>query len=253
MPCRAVFLLLVSGFSVFFWSHAQAEQGKVIFAFPEIGYPPYLIHGDINQNGIVYDIFETVANSIGYEVIKLKYPEKRIELMLARGQIDAHPSAQAWVEAPGQFAWTDPIIIVQDNLVYRKDNPPPGTTVAALIGMSLAAMRNFRYPSLESPFANGKIRRYDTRSFESILKLVAKKRAAAGILDQYVGNWTLQNKEIDIKIDDLAFSETGFDPVGFRVRFTPSKDWAPFLEKFNTELEKFKKTETYQKILIRYK
>ncbi len=212
------------------------SKGEIIFAFPAIAYPPYVMHDEDGRSGILFDVFETVAGQVGYAVTKKSLPEKRITRELEVGTVDGHPTASEWVENPGAFVWTDAILVAEDHLVYRRDNPISGVNSDILAGGSLATMKDFLYPSLEARFANGEFQRIDTRSFDTLLKLVALKRVTAGVLDHHVGRWTMRQSAGGYQPGALAFSENGFESIGYKVRLTPTRNWVTFLKQFNSAL-----------------
>jgi polar amino acid transport system substrate-binding protein len=252
LPFVSTVLSLYLAVAISLPSAVYANGKNITFAFPEAGYPPYVMHGENGQHGVLYDIFEAVSGRLGYTISKLQLPEKRVTREQMTGNVDASPSALPWVEDPDKFVWTDPILITQDNLVFRKDAPISDINSDQLTGQSLTTIKDFRYPSLEPLFVDGKIQRIDTRSIKTMLKIVAMKRTRAGVLDRIVGKWTMRDSDLGFDKNLLEFSDEGFDPVGYRVRLTRTKDWGVFLKSFDSELKKFKKTDRYLEILSRY-
>lgn len=198
------------------WNAAAADERTIRFGIPIEGYPPYLMNKDKALLGIVGDAFVAISNSIGYKTELIIVPEKRLDHMSERGQLDAVAGAIEWEDDAQKYTWTEGIIKVSDNVVMTKAHDTMSVTVDDLKGKHVALMLGYTYPSLEGLIKTGSFRSTRLRHFVGLLRVVDAGRVDYGILDQNVANWIIREKKLKLA-NNLRFSQPGFDEVFYRI------------------------------------
>ncbi|WP_415893854.1 substrate-binding periplasmic protein [Neptuniibacter sp. PT8_73] len=81
-------LILLFTFSPF----ANASEKTIIMGYKAIAKPP-LIGGHGDDSGLYLDLFKKAAERIGYELLVVRIPKKRLHFELARGTVDFYPGS----------------------------------------------------------------------------------------------------------------------------------------------------------------
>lgn len=245
-------IAVLSVFSSLLIGYQSYGEDNVQLGYPEVGYPPYLMPKGTDSRGIAVDFFEAVAAKEGFQLEILFIPDNRVAALQLTGKLDAAGTAREWTDAPERFLWSDPIIQVQDNVIYLATKNLKIEGVKSLSGLRLGTMLSYHYPSLDGPFSDGTIKRNDTRNFKSLLKMVHLGRVDAAILDRNVALWTLKENP-DLAADLLMISEYGFDPVGFRFRIARSDKGENIVHLLNKYLKQMRANGQFDKILSAYR
>lgn len=245
---------LVATSSVWHPSLADDTQKVIRIASPPSGWPPFLIPpgNEVNQSGIMLDVMREVATKSGYAIQMSFYPEKRSRLLLFEGGIDAYPKAKEWVETPGNYLWTNPIVISRDVLIFRQTNPIHFETVRDLGGLNIGVIHGFQYPALEKDFNSGTIKRHEAKNTKSILGMVLRGHIDAAVTNRHVADWLIRNNK-ELINEDFSFSSQSIDSAPYRFAFSRKPCWEEFIEQFNQELSRMKKDGRLEAIFARYR
>ena len=239
----------------FLWSgqgHCTDPARELVLGFPRVGYPPYLMPQGAGQQGIMTRVLDQMAREQGYR-IRIQYlPDSRTTALQLIGKLDVTPLAKEWGPGPERFLWSLPVITVADHIVQRKGEEFDINTVANLHGRSVGAMIGFQYPSFETYFTEGTITRQNTQTYSSLLKMVLLQRTDAAILDRNVALWLIRSKtELDGR--HFVISEQGFDPVGYRFRFSRRDNLTAFVETLNTRLKAYLNSREFEQLMDHYR
>ena len=128
------------------WNPAVADERVIRFGIPVEGYPPYLMNKNDTLPGIVGDAFVAISKSMGYKSELIIVPEKRLNHMAERGQLDAVAGTIEWDDDARKYTWTEGIIRVSDNFVMTKARDVMSDTVDGLKGKHVALMLGYTYP-----------------------------------------------------------------------------------------------------------
>lgn len=230
---------------------AVAQEAERVFRFnvSPNGYPPYLINENEKQSGIMWDVVTVIADRLDYRVIPEKIPRKRVDQMLAEGYIDATTRAKEWTDNPNEFAFTHPIVDIEEVLFVPKDSELEFNVPEDLFSHTLVTHLGYHYPSLEPYFESGKIRRFDVSRDKDMFSYVLHgDNMDAAVADQLVGKWILLNEGLQ---GEFRTTSTKLNKYGFRLMLR--KDWADFVESFNRELEVMRENGELDDILANYR
>lgn len=242
---------LLSGTDALADKPATTQQADRVFRFnvSPNGYPPYLISETDKQSGIMWDVVTVIADKLGYRVIPEKIPRKRVDQMLVEGYIDATTRAKEWTDNPDQFAFTDPVVDIEEVLFVPKYSDLEFEVPEDLFSLTLVTHLGYHYPTLQPHFESGKISRFDVSRDKDMFNYVLYgDDMDAAVADRLVGRWILrqENMQADFRSTSTALSE-----YGFRLMFR--KDWAGFAESFNRELEAMRENGELDDILANYR
>lgn len=213
------------------------------------GYPPYLLVDGQETSGIMWDAVTLIAERIGYKVVPEQIPRKRVDEMLLEGYIDATSRAIEWTDNPDQFLFTDPVVEVEEVVFIPTDSDLTYQTTEDLFSRTVVTHLGYFYPSLESHFQSGAIKRFDvSRDRDMFTFLLHGKRFDAAIADRLVGQWILRNEGWR---EDFRISKESLSNYGFRLMLR--KDWAEFARLFNAELANIRANGELEAILSHYR
>ncbi len=214
------------------------------------GYPPYIIIGDDDQySGIVWDVVNTVAKRLNYQIEPKKIPRKRVDGMLLDGYIDGTPRAIEWTITPDNYTFTDPVVRIKEvffmrkgeEFQYQKPNDIESLTVVTHLG--------YRYPELAEMFESGKAKRFDVSQDKDMFSfLLNADQFDSAISDLAVGQWIVRENGWQ---NEFSYTENGISDFGFRLMLR--KDWAGFADDFNAELDQLRESGELDQILDRYR
>ncbi|WP_415901638.1 substrate-binding periplasmic protein [Neptuniibacter sp. QD29_5] len=86
------FLFSLVLFIVTLFPAANADEKTIIMGYKAIAKPP-LIGGNGDNSGLYLDLFEKAAERIGYNLLVVRIPKKRLHFELARGTVDFYPGS----------------------------------------------------------------------------------------------------------------------------------------------------------------
>jgi polar amino acid transport system substrate-binding protein len=116
---------------------------------PPHGWPPYIVVHQDRISGITVDIVRDIGTRRGFSIKIRHYPEKRAQMMVEQGKIDAWPDAKEWSATPERFLWTDPMVESEDRLIYRENNPVVFNRIENLSGKTIGTHLGYYYPRLD--------------------------------------------------------------------------------------------------------
>ena len=216
------------------WAHAQDKTLR--FSYVSGGYPPYFFPVDNGENsGIVYEVLTRALDDMGWKLTVEYRPELRGQKELDNGIVDCRGKAQEWVCDPQRYQWSDPIIRSSNVLLTRADRPPRHATPQELAGCSIATQRGYSYPAFEEAFSRGAIRRVDKATPEEAMKLVHRGRVEGAILDEATVAYLLRICP-QYNAQDFRTVQMPFHQSHYRLMFSPTRDWEPFIRELNLRL-----------------
>ncbi|MCR8915461.1 amino acid ABC transporter substrate-binding protein [Marinobacter panjinensis] len=227
----------------------QNTERVVRFNVSPNGYPPYLIYENGKHSGIMWEVVTAIAERLDYVVIPEQIPRKRVDQMIKEGYIDATTRAREWTDNPEEFAFTDPIVDIEEVLFVPEDSDLEFEVPEDLFSHTLVTPLGYHYPTLEPHFQAGEIRRFDVSRDKDVFHYVLHgDDMDAAVADRLVGKWILRNEDMQGK---FRTTSAMLSQYGFRLMLR--KDCTDFVESFNRELEAMKKNGELEEILSHYR
>lgn len=245
-------LLLVLVFFCPFAPAHENDDNVITMGYPEKGWPPYLLPAGGFREGIITDLLRTALHGLGYHLRIVHYPENRKQRLLESGVIDFWPKAMEWMDSPEQYAWTPPILAVEDVLVFRTDSKHYAESLNTLEEVRLSTILGYSYPALDAAFSSGKLIRVDAPSAESQLEMLLRRRADAAVMNRWVALWTMATTP-RFSGQNFLLAPKAVDNVWYRLMFSRSHGHETVVKHLATELDAMRNDGRYTQVLNRYR
>ncbi|WLQ14498.1 transporter substrate-binding domain-containing protein [Hahella aquimaris] len=214
------------------------------------GFPPFTYYDEHNQpQGIMYEVLATVASRRNYQLKLMALPRKRVDSMVAAGDVEVVPLAREWTKAPAKFLWSKPVIPHRDVIFSLRDRNLQFKKVEELIGMTLVVRFGYHYPLLDPYFEEGLIERQEDYSESIMLTHLLKTpdRVDGAVINEMVGLWLIKEKRLGNK---FVLSEQDVSTVWYRFAVTPQRK--QLLADIDAVLQDLKESGELQEIIARY-
>ncbi|CAM4073494.1 Amino acid ABC transporter substrate-binding protein [Pseudomonas reidholzensis] len=172
-------------------THSLAAQPVLRFSVAESWSMPLIrLEGDQPVEGILYDLMQAAAREAGVRPEYHVMARLRLQQAMEGGDIDVrcYVATQWLIDRPGDYIWSVPLIHQRDLLVSHPGDPPrlnPEQVPAQAIGTVLG----YSYPSLDSLFSAGRLRREDSRNQQLALQKLRAGRYQYAVSNQLSLNW----------------------------------------------------------------
>ncbi len=197
---------------------SHAEQRQLNFSIPDSwGMPLVGLDSGQATKGFVYDLENRLADRVNRQARFIIVPRLRVIQLLRAGKVDVHCFvSKDWMQGnTADYAWSEPFIEQSDLLITRTalscKKPPQG----ALIG----TVHGYKYPALESDFANGRLVRDDARTQDQVLNKLAIKRYDFALSNEFSVDWYNKGKRAEAQFQKIK--QIGQSQLGCMVRKSP--------------------------------
>jgi ABC-type amino acid transport substrate-binding protein len=144
------------------------------------------------DNGILFDIMQSLARQVGLPAEYHILPRLRIQSALERGDINVRCyAAQSWVPGlSGDYSWSLPILLQRDVLVGTSTNATVLDSTAQLpVKEVVGTVLGYSYPALQALFDSRQLIREDARNQDQVLKKLAVGRYNYAVGNQLALDW----------------------------------------------------------------
>lgn len=243
---RIVLIVALCGISL---ATLAGDDKTLVFSHPPSGFGPFTTtQENAPASGIMVEALREIVSPEGYVVITDSTPRQRLYARLKAELFDVAAIAREWVEAPDDFAFSEPVVVLRDVIFSLRERPLSFSGPGDLFGKRVGTHRGYVYPTVDEYFKAGQIVRDDSGSELAMLKKVLVGRSDAAIVEEAAGLWIIKQQGWQGK---FHLSKQAVDSVGFRLMF--SKKWAPMIPAFNRELARLKENGQLDGILARYR
>ncbi|WP_151704894.1 substrate-binding periplasmic protein [Nitrincola alkalilacustris] len=207
------------------------------FHVPAADYPPYVIIEGDSITGLMVDPLRIAAERLGLELLLIPLPTKRADLMLQQHEIDVRFKSPDWVADPENYLWSDPILIADDILIYRRDAGLQIKRVEDLRGMVVLVGLGYHYPTLHELFDQEQARRVDFAFTRDILPALLREdteEPRVAVLNAEVVRWLI-NEDPQLA-DKVELSDWVVHSSPLKYQFVLSARMQELVPKLNAEL-----------------
>jgi ABC-type amino acid transport substrate-binding protein len=143
------------------------------------------------NDGILFDIMQSLARQVGLPAEYHVVPRLRIQATLERGEVNVRCyAAQAWTAGlSGDYSWSLPILTQRDVLVASAQNPQPIGPAQLPVKEVIGTVLGYSYPMLQPLFDSQQLIREDTRNQDQVLKKLAVGRYHYAVTNQLALEW----------------------------------------------------------------
>ncbi|MBM7060596.1 transporter substrate-binding domain-containing protein [Pseudomonas sp. UL073] len=240
MPFLLIALLLLTG-------TVMAEQRPLRFSISDSWAMPMVrIEDGRATGGILYDLQTRLAQKVGRQAEQLVRPRKRVQQMLARGEIDVRCYVNPdWLrESHYQYIWSVPFMMHRDMLVAPT---PTQVRPEQLHDEVIGTVLGFSYPRLEPLFASGQLQRDDARTQLLTLSKLSAGRNHYAVSNELALAW--YNRQRPSSEPLYAVEQISEDLVACIVRDEPDVPTMALLR----ALVRMKQDGEFDAILARYR
>lgn len=239
----AIFMFLIS------FSNSYATEKQLHIGI-STGYPPfYFFTEDQQPTGICIDTVRQVAKTMGYTVKFTSYPWKRMLSYGKNGTVDAIMPLFQTPKREQFLIFPKSALIDEDNRFFTaaSNRLDFSGKLADVIQHKIAVVDGFSYGAEfdQTEFTN----KTTVQTTEQLILLVANKRVDLGIGNSKVIRH--QAREMN-NGDSLRFLEPPVTVEPLFIGFSKQNIDEDFVDRFNRQLEKFKQTPAYQKVIETY-
>jgi len=200
------FLLLLFAF----FPIANASDKTIIMGYKAIAKPP-LIGPNGDNSGLYLDLFQKAAERIGYDLLVVRIPKKRLHFELSRGTVDFYPGSSFSQKRTGYIFYL-PNGLQTKEVLISLDNRPEIKSMDEVEGRLIVELSSSKlewdqiYPKLT-------IAQMGKLSMEKVIEALKTGRGDFYIADiEIVDHYQKQNylesyKDIGIKVHHNAINQ----------------------------------------------
>ncbi len=211
-------------------------------------YEPFVFPPNASLRGLDYEVTQEVFQQLNIPIEIKFYPWKRCLRMVKNKKADAILDLAA-TEERKKFLFFPEELLSDSSLIifYHKDRPPLVNSLGDLKEFRIGAQLGYEYPKRLS---NVLVKRQDVASMEQNFKKLMSNRIDLTIENRVVGLYRSISLGMQDHIKTMPF------PVMFSSKnylgFAKKEGYDRLAEQFSQALIKFKQTQSYHYILVKY-
>lgn len=210
---------------------ADAAQVRVIVGINHA--PPYRIVDSANQSGLYLDIFEAMAEHLGWQVHYREAPFRRLLLMMQQGEIDVMLGPLEIEGRAGFMAFAVPAFPPERRLFFYLEDQHQINRYDDLYGRAVGVQEGAVY--FDRFDTDHQLTKEPATNYENLMKMMQHGRVDVVIAPELVGLYTARRLGIPVKVSPF------FVP-GERSWITVSRE-SPFVEQVDDLNAAFKRIE----------
>lgn len=175
---------------LFFCTVAVADGRPLRFSVSDSSSMPMMkLQDGKPTDGILYDLYQRIAEKLGREAELQVISRTRIQPLLADDHVDASCYVSpAWLaEDDASYLWSVPFMTQHAVLVARPD--AAAVRLAQLKGERIGTVLGFYYPKANALFKNGSLIRDDARTESQVLEKLEAGRNRYAISSETALRW----------------------------------------------------------------
>jgi len=146
------------------------------------------------SGGIQHDVALAVARRLGWQLRYVLLPASKGD----RSELDRHTDLHcgidpSWTRRPEAYHWSEPLFDTSDLLIGHSDAPPVHSLSEMPAGARVGTVGGYRYPTLESRFAGGQLKRDDAPDQTRALEKLARKRTDYAVVSPQALGWFMRH------------------------------------------------------------
>lgn len=244
---RALHTILIALAVMVAWVPASADNFRVMWY--NDNYPPLTFVEDNQKTGIINDLLIAVCGLTGDTFTYIDAPFPRAMVMFEAGDIDIEPSVSPqWRMDSKNSVYTIPYRKTVDALLFAdKDSFVEVTTPEDLAGLRIGVVRGYNYPGYDKCFADGTLKKYESRNEDRLLEKMCMGRVDVIIAHKAYAQYMMK---VNKAYRGFVFGAPVYD-LDIMMRFNDdSRDAVP---RFNEALEQLKSSGELERILDKYR
>ncbi|MDJ0623102.1 MAG: transporter substrate-binding domain-containing protein [Desulfocapsaceae bacterium] len=242
------YLLLTGMLACIFCGYVQAKSDVLKIGISN-GYPPYYYYTDRGLEGVCVEIVENISEAMGLRLEYVEFPWKRLLLSAQKGEVDAIMPLFKTAERQKYLKFENLILAYEEvNFFVNKNSPLiEVNSHEALFQHLIGVVSGYSYGKLFD--SRHDLKTVVTQNDNHLLKMFANNRFPVGIGNRFV---IAHNATLLGVMDNVVFLNPPLSKEPLYMGFTRNGEKAHLTGRFSRNLEQFKKSERYQKIVVKY-
>ena len=168
---------------------ARSSKTQLSFAVNTPGTVPYLYYAEETDEyrGVVPDLFKLLEQNTALRIKFVDSHRNRSENLVYRGEIDMFLSSVEWISAPDAVIASVPLL-EHRSFLYAVEAFSDNFDLSTQRDLKVCTRRGFTYPTLKPLFSTGQLLRIDSRSHDSMLKMLFRGRCDLAEINEHNAN-----------------------------------------------------------------
>ncbi|MGZ5278744.1 MAG: substrate-binding periplasmic protein [Pseudobdellovibrionaceae bacterium] len=197
--------------------------------------------------GILKEVMDAIAEEMGKSPVYVTLPRKLVDAEAEKNKFDARCYViESWVKDPKLYNWSAVLFDIV-NIVASPISVTPVRKIEDLKGHKVGTVLGYKYPKLESLFADSTIGRSDSGTETSNIEKLIQNRVSYAIVEAAQFSWHLKSKARD-KFDMKRF----FEVERYPVKCALLKSSSVSVNDFKRAIEKLKRQGYFKTVLAKY-
>lgn len=227
---------------------ANEKVLKAVFNY----YPPYeyYVKKENVIKGINYETVRNVFSILGVKVIFEEYPWERCLTMIRKGDADAIFSLLYSKEREEYMYFIEENISFEENVFFTlKDlNIKWDGNIESIRKYKIGCVKGYVYGKIFDEEKN--LEKFFFKDDETIIKMLMNRRIDIGVGNIYVIKFIIN--ELNLNQNNFTFLKPSISKNPLFIAFSKLKISKGFVKEFNETLVKFKRSNQYKDLLIKY-
>ena len=201
------------------------------------------------QAGLYFELGNLIAAHFQTQPQFAHIPRKRVEEYLVNDKADvACYLNPKWIANKDSVLWSS-VLFQNQTAIFRHHTAPKINQLSDLSGSTVGAMAGYYYPSLDSLFAGGKIKRDDSSRQENVHKKVVSLRNKYIVFNSLEHAYMIKTQPHLAKI----FASDAFVLDTIDIHCALNKKSALTLEQLNAAIKEMIAKKQIDKVLLQYR
>src|SRR5690606_38955683 len=196
---KSALLIILWAFTTGLWAQQGTETVEPLTVIVGVDHaPPYRILESTRETGLYLEIFEEIADRLGWQVRYREAPFRRVLLMLQRGEVDIMLGPVRTGAREDYMAFVAPAFPPERRLFFYLDEQHQITRYSDLYGKTLVVLEGASYftrfdhdPDLVKESAP---------HYENLMRMMDKGRVDVVIAPELVGLYTVSKLNLPAQV-----------------------------------------------------
>lgn len=160
--------------------------------------PPYRVVTDEGVTGLYVDIFNEIADRIGWEVHYVEAPFRRVLLMMEKGEVDVMLGPLKTEEREQMMAFVAPVFPPERKLFFFSRDENRITSYDDLYGKRIGVLAGASY--FEKFDTDEELTKEPIERYENLMRMLKLGRVDVVVAPELVGRHTINQLGIDVSV-----------------------------------------------------
>ena len=208
--------------------------------------PPYRVVTDEGVSGLYVEVFNEIAQRIGWKVGYVEAPFRRLLRMMEEGYIDIMLGPLKTSEREKVMAFVAPVFPPERKLFFYHREENRVTAYDDLYGMKIGVLSGASY--FEKFDTDGELSKEPIARYESLMRMLEMGRVDVVVAPELVGRYTVNQLGIDVS--ESPYQVPGEHSYIAISRNSPALSWQ---DQVSATFEELRKDGTYDKLVSGYR